>query len=652
MDVPWFLRELAKPRPISVIPSDVLDVNSDLAIALKPHQVQALSFFFENFAVKKHKFGILASKMGQGKTFAAIAFAAAVRKLHNNLPGLPLDAHYQMVSGSNVSHPYFARSTLWIVPNMQIAQLIKSIRTCSPNDTFEVYWDNRKTHAISQFGYADHIISTPHMEFPTNIINPTWGLVVIDESHLAECTRGAGHSRHRHLGQLRGDFKLLMTGSLFCHDSVQGIEKQLGIIGQTTLPLQCRHQQDLLERMREFTFRSETELPVPECLVELTLLDMTADEREYWQISRCFGVCEGPHMLGVPKPEIYEDQSDSWDNFSCPKTKFMLAPAILTQEYADLFAFGAKKKAIYDSFTQTPTLQIYKILEKIVLGHSNERFVLFASAPDCYRMLSMLCLKNVRLFNGCSRTAATRQRQLRAFEDVYTGGGIYVTTYLFASTGLNMTGALNASRGVSHLIALDPPTKLADLEQAVSRVYRQGNPAPQVTVHLLAYKNASSHYRYFNFKHRNESTIDALKRCLDTVPAYHRPSGVHEFTFHTRRVHAVALVSRQIDKSLLNIDQKQMDITDSDFTQPTRFFGMSRLKHMCIHCGRFVNTSKPIPFQYGCGLESERSTAVREVYQSVCKALSAFHFCGCGPTSSYIERDSRHAGTGRPRPKP
>ena len=141
MDVPWFLRELAKPRPISVIPSDVLDVNSDLAIALKPHQVQALSFFFENFAVKKHKFGILASKMGQGKTFAAIAFAAAVRKLHDNLPGLPLDTRNQMVSGSNVSHPYFARSTLWIVPNMQIAQLIKSIRTCSPNDTFEVYWE-------------------------------------------------------------------------------------------------------------------------------------------------------------------------------------------------------------------------------------------------------------------------------------------------------------------------------------------------------------------------------------------------------------------------------------------------------------------------------------------------------------------------------
>ena len=95
MDVPWFLRELAKPRTISVIPSDVLDVNSDVAIPLKPHQVQALSFFFENFAVKKHKFGILASEMGQGKTFAAIAFAAAVRKLHGNVPGLSLDTRHQ-----------------------------------------------------------------------------------------------------------------------------------------------------------------------------------------------------------------------------------------------------------------------------------------------------------------------------------------------------------------------------------------------------------------------------------------------------------------------------------------------------------------------------------------------------------------------------
>ena len=45
MDVPWFLRELAKPRPISVIPSDVLDVNSDVAILLKPHQVQARPSF-------------------------------------------------------------------------------------------------------------------------------------------------------------------------------------------------------------------------------------------------------------------------------------------------------------------------------------------------------------------------------------------------------------------------------------------------------------------------------------------------------------------------------------------------------------------------------------------------------------------------------
>ena len=106
MDVPWFLRELAKPRPISVIPSDVLDVNSDVAIPLKPHRVQALSFFFENFAVKKHKFGILASKMGQEKTFAAIAFAAAVRKLDENVPGLSLDTHYQMVSGNNVSHHF------------------------------------------------------------------------------------------------------------------------------------------------------------------------------------------------------------------------------------------------------------------------------------------------------------------------------------------------------------------------------------------------------------------------------------------------------------------------------------------------------------------------------------------------------------------
>ena len=250
-------------------------------------------------------------------------------------------------------------------------------------------------------------------------------------------------------------------------------------------------------------------------------------------------------MLGVPKPEIYQDQSNSWDNFSCPKTKFMLAPAILTQEYADLFAFGAKKRAIYDSFTQTPTLQIYKIFEKIVLGHSNERFVLFASAPDCYRMVSMLCLKNVRLFNGCSRTAATRQRQLRAFEDVYTGGGIYVTTYLFASTGLNMTGALNTSGGVSHLVALDPPTNLADLEQAMSRVYRQGNPAPQVTVHLLAYKNASSHHRYSVFKTK-KSTIDALKRCLDTVPNYEL-SSIHQFSPDTRKVHAFVLASRHID---------------------------------------------------------------------------------------------------------
>ena len=94
-----------------------------------------------------------------------------------------------------------------------------------------------------------------------------------------------------------------------------------------------------------------------------------------------------------------------------------------------------------------------------------------------------------------------------------------------------MTGALNASGGVSHLIALDPPTNLADLEQAVSRVYRQGNPAPQVTVHLLAYKNAFSHHRYFGFK-RNESTIDALKRCLDTVPAYEL-SSIHEFSHLT-----------------------------------------------------------------------------------------------------------------------
>ena len=179
--------------------------------------------------------------------------------------------------------------------------------------------------------------------------------------------------------------------------------------------------------MREFTFRSDTELPVPECLVELTLLDMTADEREYWQKIRCFDQeHEALHMLGVPKPEMYQahvqgtESSDSWDNFSCSRTEFMLAPAILTQKSADLFAFGAKKKAIYDSLTQTPTLQIYKILEKIVLGHRNERFVLFASAPDCYRMVSMLCLKNVRLFNGCSRTPATRQRQLKAFEDVYT----------------------------------------------------------------------------------------------------------------------------------------------------------------------------------------------------------------------------------------
>ena len=120
-----FARAGQTAGPISVIPSDVLDVNSDVAIPLKPHQVQALSFLFEKFGVKKHKFGILASKMGQEKTFAAIAFAAAVRKLDENVPGLSLDTHYQMVSGNNVSHLFFARSTLWIVPNMQIEQLIK-----------------------------------------------------------------------------------------------------------------------------------------------------------------------------------------------------------------------------------------------------------------------------------------------------------------------------------------------------------------------------------------------------------------------------------------------------------------------------------------------------------------------------------------------
>ena len=65
-------------------------------------------------------------------------------------------------------------------------------------------------------------------------------------------------------------------------------------------------------------------------------------------------------------------------------------------------------------FTTDLAHEISKTLEKIVLGHSisNERFVLFASAPDCFRMVSKLALNNVRLFNGCSGKAGTHQRQL------------------------------------------------------------------------------------------------------------------------------------------------------------------------------------------------------------------------------------------------
>ena len=50
---------------------------------------------------------------------------------------------------------------------------------------------------------------------------------------------------------------------------------------------------------------------------------------------------------------------------------------------------------------------------------------------------------------------------------------------------------------------------------------------------------------------------------------------------------------------------------------------------MCIYCGRFVNTSKPIPFQYGCGLESEQSTAQK----------CTDHFAKLGPPFNAVVAD-------------
>ena len=625
IDALALLRDLEAPRSSAEISTHAVEAYLPTAVALYDHQIRAAAFFANNVVERRERSGILASHMGQGKTWS-IALLARVLSGLRAADAYPDAATLrELASGAPPSRVHdLPRTTLWMVPNSQVRQLASAILECYPKDVVRFYYGTEKTCAFDDLAGVRHVVTTPFMRLPflsTPVAGVRWGMLVVDESHLAERSGAAGY-----LVLTKAAFKLLVTGSLFGradNATTSGIAKQLAIVGKADAVRPALSQAEVARALRRFTFRSNEVIPMPTLAVRTERIVPAEDERRFLKLVGCMAPKkQDEKTLGLPflpssghvslSPYLAAalDMAE-WDVFTEPAAKHLLAPVVVTSEYLHLPALGAANRAVYERFTQTPALRVFGRLRELIAQSSGERFVVFVGTRECFAHIKR-ALQDlpVRLFNGTSLSPGSRQLKLEQFEGAYDGGSVYVTTYLNAATGLNMTGRASPC-GVGRVVLMSAPNSVRELEQAICRVYRQGNPAPRVVATLLYFAETRLAWQYASW--RDACVLPALRDALRAVPG-DDAAATHGAQHAVRRVTSVVwhrLLVHQDDAFKPAHLERVNAALPVDWTTAARMVGMSLRCCMCDNCGAYFRASKPSRFSLGCEAPHDDSVAKR-----------------------------------------
>lgn len=279
LDVEKLMTDLAKPRSQSFTEAAELIIQPpDITITLRPQQKQAL-YFLMSLRRDGKKGGILASHMGEGKTLVSAAFSNHVRTLPTTKRPMG-NVEQTLLRGTTVHIP----ATLWIVPNTHIRQKHDEIRRAEPSASIYVWYEGSKRETADNLHQADHIITTPHMEWPWSIGHLNFELIVLDESHLMEKKAAFGHNQFFRLLQYRCRFMLLLTGTPYITPFNDAVYHQLSLLGQWDSGICFRmiKEDGLADALRRICFRSESNLVLPDLVTFEHGITMNQYEREMY----------------------------------------------------------------------------------------------------------------------------------------------------------------------------------------------------------------------------------------------------------------------------------------------------------------------------------------------------------------------------------
>mgnify|MGYP002630696124 CR=1 FL=1 len=512
----------------------VRDFDSDITLpstlkgTLRPDQQHAFRFLCTLEETAKLGGGILASKMGEGKTAVAVAYAIW-RRDRCQTPMPSSDSFQRLRQGLiTLKTP----ATLWIVPSSQVRQVHQAISSWDPTAQISVWYEFGKEVAMRNLHRSQHVITTPHMNWPWTPKSLEFDMIVFDESHLMESSSKDGHNKATHLRSYQCDFRLLVSATPFTTDSLKGVKNQMQLLRHwdTGLCVGATPSNNLVATLQRFCIRTtNTALQLPSVSVFVKALSLTPAEKTMYLIADSIGTfgkedstllaCAGLNFMDT----TFTIGTTSVDALTLPRSiKSAMTPKLLcarsnltSTQFNTIPALGDNASQWKHFLNPSTTERMTKFTElfSILLTCRSERTVVFVAhldVADHIRSISN-CIK-LRYFHGSQSSASGRMNAFSKFNADYLEGAILVCRFIHASTGLNLTGGPN---GVSNIIFVEPPGDVSSLNQAIKRVHRIGNLSKSVTVRVLLYSQTQDAQRWSRLQNCEHAGLAEALKAID-----------------------------------------------------------------------------------------------------------------------------------------
>ena len=597
----------------------VREFDSDIAVpstlkgTLRLDQQHSFRFLCTLEETAKLGGGILATTMGQGKTAVAIAYAVW-RRDRCSTP-MPSPDSFDMLRKGLLMTTVKTPATLWIVPNSQVRQLHQAISSWDPTAQIAVWYEVGKEVAMRNLHRSQHVITTPHMNWPWSSKSVEFDMIVFDESHLMEPSSKDGHNKAAHLRIYQCNFRLLVTGTLFTTDSLKGIKNQMLLMGHwdTGLCVAATPSNNLVPTLQRLCIRTATNaLQLPRVSVFVTQLSLTPAEKTMYLIADALGTpllaCAGLRFMDT----AYTIGTTDVDVLTLPRSiKSTMTPNLLcvrsnpsSTQFSHIPALGDNSgqwKHFLDPKT-TQRMTKYTNLLSILLKCRSERTVVFVAHLDVADHIRSISNGiKLRYFHGSQSSASGRMNAFSKFNGDYQEGSVLVCRFIHASTGLNLTGGPN---GVSNIIFVEPPGDVSSLNQAIKRVHWVGNLSKSVTIRVLLYSQTQDAQRWSILQNCEHAGLAFILKGIDTsnILKYkfqdHMVSGSERFFVEVTKPNSLAYTSSHSWRTDTNRISTCMEEIKST---PSYFIGRVVNSFECQLTGRRCNILPYYYFKRGTG---------------------------------------------------